>query len=456
MSFNKQLCLIILVAALVWAQVLEAAGENTQPEAIPQAAKPLDGTAWDIQVSLITEATEHVPPKLKLATPTRVTAKDSPNDAGNSITITWEYHPAEGEIFVPERFEILRSKSIDGPFETVITASGGARSAVDSNVENHEKYYYKIKALFNDQESLSQDFSGAISKGQWFHKGRIALFITAILFSFFILYNISQAKKGKELYIRPIAGLQAVDEAIGRATEMGKSVLYVPGIMDLDDVQTIASITILSHVARKAAEYETNIMVPCARSVVMTAAQEVVKEAYLDVGRPDAYDENQVRYLTDDQFGYAAGVDGIMVRDKPAANFFLGRFYAESLILAETGNSVGAIQIAGTAEASQLPFFVAACDYTLIGEELFAASAYLSKEPRLLGSLKGQDWAKFLIMAAIIIGSIPGLFHEFLSMQSVSGFFQSHLSLEGFSAYQGFIDSLKSIVDLYVSLFQGN
>jgi hypothetical protein len=76
------------------------------------------------------------------------------------------------------------------------------------------------------------------------------------------------------------------------------------------------------------------------------------------------------------------------------------------LILAETGNSVGAIQIAGTARPAQLPFFVAACDFTLIGEELFAASAYLSGEPRALGSLKGQDVGKAIAMAAIVVGTV--------------------------------------------------
>jgi len=84
----------------------------------------------------------------------------------------------------------------------------------------------------------------------------------------------------------------------------------------------------------------------------------------------------------------------------------MGAFYAESLILAETGNSIGAIQIAGTAMPAQLPFFVAACDYTLIGEELFAASAYLSKEPKLLGSLKGQDLGKAIILLAILVGIV--------------------------------------------------
>ena len=113
-----------------------------------------------------------------------------------------------------------------------------------------------------------------------------------------------------------------------------------------------------------------------------------------------------VHYLTDEQFGYVAGVNGMLLRDEPATCLYLGAFFAESLLLAETGNRIGAIQIAGTAMPSQLPFFVAACDYTLIGEELFAASAYLSKDPKQLGSLKGQDVGKLIVMATILIGSL--------------------------------------------------
>jgi hypothetical protein len=220
------------------------------------------------------------------------------------------------------------------------------------------------------------------------------------------LYYISHAKAGRELFIRKIAGLEAVDEAVGRATEMGRKIFYIPGIQDMNNMQTIAGLTILGRVARLTAEYETKLEVPVSRSLVMVAAREIVKEAYLNAGRPDYYNDDMVYYLTDDQFGYAAGVDGLVVRQKPATIFYQGAFFAESLILAETGNSIGAIQIAGTAMPAQLPFFVAACDYTLIGEELFAASAYLSREPKLLGSLKGQDIGGklvFLAMAAIFI-----------------------------------------------------
>jgi hypothetical protein len=166
-------------------------------------------------------------------------------------------------------------------------------------------------------------------------------------------------------------------------------------------------------VAQLTAEYDTWIEVPVCKSLVMITARETVKESYAKAGRPDAFNEDQVHYLTDDQFGYAAAIDGMFVREKPAAVFYMGAFFAESLIMAETGNSIGAIQIAGTGQPAQLPFFVAACDYTLIGEELFAASAYLSKEPKLLGSLKGQDMGKAVILVAIILGLLLESFNLF-------------------------------------------
>jgi len=146
--------------------------------------------------------------------------------------------------------------------------------------------------------------------------------------------------------------------------------------------------------------------VPNIDPLTMAAAREIVKEAYLEAGAPESFREASVHYLTADQFAYAAAVNGIMVRDKPAANFLIGWFAAESLLLSETGQSIGAIQIAGTAQVTQLPFFVAACDYTMLGEELFAASAYLSQDPLILGSIKGQDMMKAAILAVIVLGAI--------------------------------------------------
>ena len=235
---------------------------------------------------------------------------------------------------------------------------------------------------------------------------RLATLIAALAFTAILIFFIARARRGVELFIRRIAGLEAIDEAVGRATEMGRPILYCPGLAPMEEVSTVASVNILGQVARKAGRYETRLIMPNRDAVVMTVAQEVVREAYTEVGRPEFYDPNDIYYTTQSQFGYAAAVVGVMLRERPATNFFIGFFYAESLVLAETGNATGAIQIAGTDADSQLPFFITACDYTLIGEELYAGSVYLSREPLLLGALKGQDFAKVLLLAMLLLGTI--------------------------------------------------
>ena len=242
-----------------------------------------------------------------------------------------------------------------------------------------------------------------MGEGSIFVEGARLKFAAIILVSITLYYYIDRARSGEEIYLRTIPGLKALEEAVGRATEMGKSVLFVPGISDMDQVETITGLNLLGHVAEHTAKYETSLNVPVSKSIVMEAGRDICKESYLKAGRPDLYSDDMVHYISDEQFAYAAGVNGIMEREKPAACFYLGKFYAESLMLAETGNSIGAIQIAGTGSPSQIPFFVTACDYTLIGEEFFTASAYLSKKPELVGSIKGQDVVKLLVMVFMVL-----------------------------------------------------
>lgn len=237
-----------------------------------------------------------------------------------------------------------------------------------------------------------------------FRTERINALVLMVAFSAVILIYTRWAKKGKNLFIRKINGLDEVEDAVGRATEMGKPVLFIPGLQEIDEIETIAAISILGRVAKITARYDTPLLVPVRYPMVLAAGQEVVEQAYIEEGKADAYNKDIVRYVAGEQFAFTATVNGIMMRDRPATNIFMGAFFAESLLLAETGNAAGSIQIAGTAQPSQLPFFIAACDYTLMGEELYAASAYLSREPLLLGGLKGQDWIKILLLISILIG----------------------------------------------------
>jgi hypothetical protein len=257
--------------------------------------------------------------------------------------------------------------------------------------------------LAGQADSLAGQANQSAAPGG-FRVERVNALVLVVLFSMVILIYTRWARAGKKLFIRKLNGLDAVEEAVGRATEMGRPVLFIPGIQEIDNIQTIAGLSILGRVARITARYETPLRVPVPYPMVLAAGQEVVEQAYLEEGKPEAYQKDMVRYVAGEQFAFTATVNGMMIRERPATNIYMGAFFAESLLLAEAGNAAGSIQIAGTAEAAQLPFFIAACDYTLMGEELYAASAYLSHEPLLLGGLKGQDWMKIVLVTVIVVG----------------------------------------------------
>ncbi|HPJ70644.1 MAG TPA: hypothetical protein PLF44_07175 [Candidatus Mcinerneyibacteriales bacterium] len=328
-------------------------------------------------------------------------AEDVKYDSGGSVDLSWNL-PGLEESQTLEIYRVLH-----GEEGKIIQSNDLSGRFTDRNLNYKESYSYVLRVVNEDGTIAKEIPAGPVLPGAaWFSMKRAIVLVALIIIFYLIIHYIRASRRGIEFPIRKIPALESVDEAIGRATEMGKPILFVPGIMDIDDVQTVAGIIILGEVASKTAAYDATLNVPVSRSMVMSTARETVKESYLKAGRPDAFNENMIHYLTDDQFGYVSGVDGIMAREKPAAIFMLGTFYAESLILAETGNSIGAIQIAGTAMPSQLPFFIAACDYTLIGEELYAASAYLSGQPHMLGALKGQDMAKLFIMTILIVGTV--------------------------------------------------
>ena len=314
---------------------------------------------------------------------------------------------AKGELSDREQSDLAWLKR----FRTFLSKSDQDRQKELREQVNSETCYFRL-AVTDGKRKVYAARNGepaivsAAAEVDLFKSFKLNNLLFALIFSGIIMAFIQVARRNPNLFIRKIPGLDAVEEAIGRATEMGRSVFFVHGLETMQHRGTIAAVTVLARVARQAAEYDTRVKVMNYDPIVTAVSQEVVEQAYTEAGRPDAYNADDVSMIATRQFSYVAAVAGRMIREKPAAVFLMGYFYAESLLLAETGASTGAIQIAGTDAFTQLPFFITTCDYTLIGEELYAASAYLSREPKMLGSLRGQDIGKAFLMAVIIIGAI--------------------------------------------------
>ncbi|MBD3163246.1 MAG: hypothetical protein GF346_12280 [Candidatus Eisenbacteria bacterium] len=361
-----------------------------------------------------------------LAPPTNLTASDAPNDNGHGILLEWTLAPDDDRLLM---YEVYRASTPDAPESAwfpVGQVPRGTESYVYSDEEESmqgepnpafvatgEPIHLRIRGVTADERTTAwSPVATGIARGNWFHSGKTPIMIAVLVFGFAVVWFIRTARRGAKLYIRPIPGLSAVDEAIGRATEMGRPILYVLGTGTASDIATIAGYTILSRVAKRTAEYQTPILVPVNDPVMMAMGQEVVREAYLQAGHPEVYRPEQIFYISAMQFPYVAAVNGLMLREKTATNFYMGVFHAESLLLAEAGSTTGSIQISGTDQLSQIPFFVAATDYTLIGEELYAASAYLSQEPVLLGPLKAQDYTKVVIVLLLVAGVLGLTFFD--------------------------------------------
>lgn len=340
---------------------------------------------------------------------------DYPDDDGTRLVIKWDkLPPPELEPVKPEKYVLERAVDSPDDFTAIATVSSldPTLETTDDALDEGRNYFYRLS--YSDSSVVwTSDIAGPFAPDEnWYNTKRTNVLIGILITGFVVGFFILSGKKGKSYYLRPIAGLTAMDEAIGRATEMGRPILYSSGRGKMERPASIASMNIFGSVAEKVASYGIPLIFPNNDPVVTAVAQEVAREGYTKAGHPDKFNPDNIFFVTDSQFGYAAAVDGIMMRERPATNLFFGTFEAESLILAETGNSIGAIQIAGTDSSIQMAFFIVACDYVLIGEELFAASGYLSGDPQVIGTLKGSDYLKVIIIVLMLLGILLALFNQ--------------------------------------------
>lgn len=228
--------------------------------------------------------------------------------------------------------------------------------------------------------------------------------LVLILFAAFLLWKIAQARSGKDIFIRKIPGLQAIDEAVGRAAEMGSPILFQTGVESFKEIQTVAALGILQYVAKRAATLDVPIFITTPQPVMVPVCESILKTVLDAEGKPDLIHECSVRFVSPANDLAALGTVAIIRDHKIASAFYFGNYDYTSLLYTEGGQMAGAMQIAGTADYYQIPFFIASCDYVVMVDELFASSAYLSRDPTMLGGVVSQDYGKVVLLVLLVVG----------------------------------------------------
>jgi hypothetical protein len=235
--------------------------------------------------------------------------------------------------------------------------------------------------------------------------GRLFGLLVLVVIWALVIYYITSRRLP---YIRRVPGLDAIDEAIGRATEMGKPVFFSYGIASRGfDLRTLVGISLLGHVARTCARNEARLIVPTGGSegsyIVRPTVEEAVRTAYVLEGKQDLYNPDDLPFFSGQQYAYVGGYIGMMQRNPPGAVIACSHA-SEHMNIAETANTLGAITIMAPSSTSKTAVLAAASDYLVFPEEAAAGAAYLSKEPAEIASIRTQDVLKWAGITLIILG----------------------------------------------------
>lgn len=211
----------------------------------------------------------------------------------------------------------------------------------------------------------------------------------------------------REIWIRRLPALDFIEESVGRAAEMGRPVVcegFGGGLQGWYAPMIMAGLAVLGHAARICARHGTRIYALMRHENIIPVADEVLRTAYRLEGKLEEYEARKEEMLP--WLRQQAQLVAFLLREKPATHIMIGPFWHESVQIAETGGRVGAVQIGGTGRLYQIPFFAAVCDMNLIGEEIYAVSAYLQRTPQMLASIATEDYFKVIGIIVVIIGTI--------------------------------------------------
>jgi hypothetical protein len=236
---------------------------------------------------------------------------------------------------------------------------------------------------------------------------QVLALVFLLLFLPLMLFFASRVRRGHEVSLRRIPAFEALPDLIGRAAESGQALhigLGIGGVGSQETVSALAGLTVLGYLADQVATFDCQPVITVADVALLPVAQDVLRNGYLRQNRMRGYRSTAVRFLGPTSAVYAAGVMDVLSHEGIVANAMIGTMGDEFLLIGETGAKCGLTQIVGTSSVEALPFVFAAADETLIGEEIFAGGAYLSRLPEHIGCLLAQDWMRLMLVGVILAG----------------------------------------------------
>jgi hypothetical protein len=224
-----------------------------------------------------------------------------------------------------------------------------------------------------------------------------------------ILFFIFSARGGPKIVLREIQAFRRFRREVDLAVEAGKRLHVSLGRGTINDLQGGAAfigLTILDRCARAASNSDRPPVTTSGDGVVTVLSQDTLQSTYRSLAAEERYDPTNARLTGLTPMAYAAGAMPTIHDEHVTANILAGHYGTEIALLTEAGERSQSLTIAGTDNISAQAVLYATADEPLLGEELYAAGAYLGADTAHSASLHAQDILRWVLIVAIVVGAI--------------------------------------------------
>ena len=230
------------------------------------------------------------------------------------------------------------------------------------------------------------------------------LALTAIL-----LLGLTFWRRRSPASLRLIEAYERLNRSVGLAVENGTRLHISLGrgnFLSSRGGSAFAGLAMLRRLAERTSVSDRPPVVTSGDASLAILSQDTLQAGYRAAGAEDQYRSSTGRLAGLTPFSYAAGALSTMRDEHVSANIVIGDLGPESGLLAEAADRADTSLIAASDDLSAQSVFFVSAQEPLIGEELFAAGAYVGAGPSHEASLQVQDILRWLIILAIIFGSL--------------------------------------------------
>jgi hypothetical protein len=237
----------------------------------------------------------------------------------------------------------------------------------------------------------------------------ISLIALLFLFLVLLLFFIARVSRGQQPQLRRIDAFETLKGFAGRAVEAGRPLHLSLGTGSMANATTadsLAGLYVLNYLAEQSTITGVYPVVSMADPTVLLFAQNTFQAAQINNPQGIEATYRNIRWIAPQPAAYAAGAMSLLSVDDVEANVMVGRFGDEYLLIGETAARRTMGHIGGASDPNTLPFIYASAQEILLGEEIYAAGAYLQRRFSHLGSLLAQDTMRWIIALVILAGVV--------------------------------------------------